>query len=667
MATFQPDRPTTDLGAATFVQQGVKDVGRESLANLLATAGKAAWEFKVAGDISQTQEQAAQAITDFTNQVSNANNEVLDAQSQFIAASEDVQWGASSYSPTADEVKALEDAKTNLARVKTARANNVITETEMRARVSDITRKGISLMPGRSREFIQASNEALGTHSGNIKLEADRQTVLLKTKQDSQTEIDKQTEFVYKEAIQAGISPVDSSGREKDKQRVIAEYSPLATDRQYIAQVTAQVQGNEVFQKQVLQDPRMLNKLSTSNLMDLNAAYKSLDTMVDPQTNQPLSIEQKIVQLQTFKAQMQSKFAGEYGGAQETAQYKNMVSMIDSQYALLEKNLMGGTSKDYSSNLVSTAANEITMTIQNNPVLREAMILKQVVGEGQLLEVLRRTGAVDFVYAISSAVRGLPLRATGSNTPEEQAQTFAVGSTIHAMVQELAGGEWGTADTDQVVQATTGYLSNWQADTAKNNKVLFTMLADPNFLPLSDRIPDEAKDNVGSALADVVFDTMMNHVGPRVNTNTMTITTSRSGTSITAKSNATKEDRATIQQLNNLTQQMQMAVKGLLHLQGSEQYASANKAIGDIMQSVAQSATVSNAEAAATLKEEKKIFWDWVWKDGTGTLEQYKAKLKAIEETVPSNKKPPLAVGIEYLGYRFKGGDAGDSSNWEKI
>jgi flagellar hook-basal body complex protein FliE len=179
MATFQPDRPTTDLGAATFVQQGVKDVGRESLANLLATAGKAAWEFKVAGDISQTQEQATQAITDFTNQVSNANNEVLDAQSQFIAASEDVQWGASSYSPTADEVKALEDAKTNLARVKTARANNVITETEMRARVSDITRKGISLMPGRSREFIQASNEALGTHSGNIKLEADRQTVLL--------------------------------------------------------------------------------------------------------------------------------------------------------------------------------------------------------------------------------------------------------------------------------------------------------------------------------------------------------------------------------------------------------------------------------------------------------------------------------------------------------
>jgi 3-methyladenine DNA glycosylase Tag len=81
------------------------------------------------------------------------------------------------------------------------------------------------------------------------------------------------------------------------------------------------------------------------------------------------------------------------------------------------------------------------------------------------------------------------------------------------------------------------------------------------------------------------------------------------------------------------------------------------------MQSVAQSATVSNAEAAATLKEEKKIFWDWVWKDGTGTLEQYKEKIKSV----PSNKKPPLAVGIEYLGYRFKGGDAGDSSNWEKI
>lgn len=665
MATFQPDRPETNLKASLSVQQGVRDVGRESLANLLATAGKAAWEFKVAGDISQTQEQATQAITEFTNQVSNANNEVLDAQSQFIAASEDVQWGASSYSPTADEVKALEDAKTNLARVKTARANNVITETEMRARVSDITRKGISLMPGRSREFIQASNEALGTHSGNIQLEAERQTVLLKTRQDSQTEIDKQTDFVYKEAVNFGINPVDSSGRVKDKQRVIAEYSPHAADKQYITQVTAQVQGNAVFQQQVLQNQGTFNKLSTSTLMDLNAAYKSLDTMVDPQTNQPLSIEQKIVQLQTFKAQMQSKFVGEYGGAQETAQYKNMVSMIDSQYTLLEKNLMGGTSKDNSTNLVSTAANELTLMIHNNPVLRKAMLMKQVVGEGQLLQVLLDSKAVDYVAAISATFKGLPIRTTGSNTPEEQAQTFAVGSTIHAMVQELAGGEWGTADTDQVVQATTGYLSNWQVDTAKNNKVLFTMLADPNFLPLSDRIPDEAKDNVGSALADVVFDTMMNHVGPRVNTNTMTITTSGSGTSITAKSNATKEDRATIQQLNSLTQQMQMAVKGILHLQGSEQYASANKAIGDIMQSVAQSATIGNAEAAATLKAEKKIFWDWVWKDGTGTLEQYKAKLKAREATVPSNKTPE--VGSIEQGWKFNGGDAGDAANWTRV
>lgn len=198
---FQTDRPQVDMRAASFVQEGVRDVGRESFANLLVNLGEQAFEAKVAYDVGKTKGEVTQAIEDYTNQVSAANQAVLDAQMKYIQVSEEARFdaeGGYATQPTAEEMQVVNEAKAELARVKKARAAGAIGWAETDVRISDILRKGISTMPGRSIEFINAANEARGTYAGNIRLEQERQQALAQSAEAEAKARADQVEFLYK-------------------------------------------------------------------------------------------------------------------------------------------------------------------------------------------------------------------------------------------------------------------------------------------------------------------------------------------------------------------------------------------------------------------------------------------------------------------------------------
>ena len=127
-------------------------------------------------------------------------------------------------------------------------------------------------------------------------------------------------------------------------------------------------------------------------------------------------------------------------------------------------------------------------------------------------------------------------------------------------------------------------------------------------------------------------------------------------------------DPKALARVNAIGYKFKQAVDGVLNLQGKTDKSLTYENFFDVLQKSIQARTSRNIEEQEAADIQRENFWGWIRK-GNGTLEGYKAtKAKEAAVTnVPSNKKPTLAVGIEYLGYRFKGGDAGDSSNWEKI
>ena len=60
--TFQTNRPTVDMGAASFVQQGVRNQGAEAFAGVIEKLGSAAFEGKIQYDIGKAEGQAETII-----------------------------------------------------------------------------------------------------------------------------------------------------------------------------------------------------------------------------------------------------------------------------------------------------------------------------------------------------------------------------------------------------------------------------------------------------------------------------------------------------------------------------------------------------------------------------------------------------------------------------
>ena len=640
MATFQTDRPKVDMGAASFIQQGVRDVGRESFANLLVNLGSQAFEAKVALDVGKTASETEAAVTAYTDQASLANQAVIDAQNRYISVTEDARFdeeGGYAVQPTADEMKLVNDAKLELARVKRARANGAISFTEMKARVSDITRKGISTMPGRSKEFIDASNEVLGTYSGNIALEQERQSALAASTQATAKQQAEQTEYIYKRAItELNINPTNPDGAQKSMQEVIVEASSQFADQQYVTQVRQNIVGDKLSQEQALMDRNVYSKVTASFLTESHASLRAIQAGINPETGAPMSIEEKTMALQTAKSRIQSEIDNDFGLASETQQYKTLVASVAATFALAEKNLSGKTASDYSTNINTSNTNAMQAAIFNDDVLREAMLMQQVIGSQGMADWVRTNGEADFVYAIRKALSGLPQRLPGSNTPQERAATKGVTIALGEMVKEITGGEWDATEEANVLKVANGLLSNWQPDTPENTQQLMKVLTNPDFAAIGPKLKPESVERIQSTMQDLVTKTLIPGFGEMFDTNTMTLTVSSGGLVVVNTGGA---DPDTVRDLNALAGTLQESMKGLMHLQGSTNYGDTNQNFATIVKSIAESAGKSRAEAAVLAKKESADFWGWMRK-GTGTLEGYKAtKAKEAAVTnVPSNK-----------------------------
>jgi len=654
MATFQTDRPKVDMGAASFIQQGVRDVGRESFADLLVNLGSQAFEAKVALDVGKTASETEAAVTAYTDQASLANQAVIDAQNRYISVTEDARFdeeGGYAVQPTADEMKLVNDAKLELARVKRARANGAISFTEMKARVSDITRKGISTMPGRSKEFIDASNEVLGTYSGNIALEQERQSALAASTQATAKQQSEQMEYIYKRAItELNISPVNLDGSQKSMQEVIVEASPQFADQQYVAQVRQNVVGDKLSQEQALMDRNVYSKVTASFLTEAHASLRAIQAGINPETGEPMSIEEKTMALQTAKSRIQSEIDNDFGLASETQQYKTLASSVESTFALAEKNLSGKTASDYSGNINTSNTNAIQAAIFNDPILRDAQIMQQVIGSQGMADWIRTNGEADFVYAIKNSLKSLPQRLPGSNTPQERAATKGVTIALGEMIKEVTGGEWDATEEDNVLKVANGLLSNWQPDTPENTQQLMKVLTNPDFAAIGPKLKPESVERIQSTMQDLVTKTLIPGFGEMFDASTMTLTTSSGGLVVVNSGGA---DPDTVRDLNALAGTLQETMKGLTHLQGSTNYGDTNQNFATIVKSVAESAGKSRAEAAVLAKKESADFWGWM-REGTGTLEGYKAE-KAAAENVPSNN-PQASIQLRDVGFDLADG-----------
>ena len=665
---FQTDRPQVDMRAASFVQEGVRDVGRESFANLLVNLGEQAFEAKVAYDVGKTKGEVTQAIEAYTNQESAANQAVLDAQMKYIQVSEEARFdaeGGYATQPTAEEMQVVNEAKAELARVKKARAAGAIGWVETDARISDILRKGISTMPGRSIEFINAANEARGTYAGNIRLEQERQEALAQSAEAQAKARADQLEFLYKKAINdAGIPPKDSSGNLKPMEQVVQESAMYFANNNIAVAMRQEMAGNTDAKVRSLSDPQTFDIQFSSFLALARSRSKALSG-INPETGSPFTDQEREEENNRLLYSTLAEFDRDFGLAADLPQYKTIRAGIEQTFSIGRENYLGNTDLASVERTNSIHAANLQAAINSNPVLSQYEGLRKILGDGEIFQLLVQGGQNDLVQAMYQAVRGLPTRAQGSNTLEEQAATKSNLLVVNALLKKMIGAEIGIDTEEAAVAISNGLLKHWQPDSVENTNGLLEMLSNPAFIEIGPKLSKDSVNNIQSYMEDLITNTLTSGYAEEFDPETMTLIPSAAG--IIAVDTGGADPKA-LARVNAIGYKFKQAVDGVLNLQGKTDKSLTYENFFDVLQKSIQARTFRNIEEQEAADIQRENFWGWIRK-GTGTLEGYKAtKAKEAAVTnVPSNKKPTLAVGIEYLGYRFKGGDAGDSSNWEKI
>ena len=659
MAMFETKRPTIDMGAASYSSPGVRDVGKEAFANLLVKAGGAAWEANVQSKIGTTQAGVEEEIKAFTQQATRKNQSVIEAQGELVDAQLDAVFGdETGMPPSAEEVKRLDEAKTQLAKVKRARANGIISESEMRAKIDTITRQGISLMPGRTQEFIAAKRESLGLYEGDIMLERERQSVLEAAASGQAKTEAAQLDYVYKQAVEiTGYPTVDADGRVIPKQEYLRMTATLNQDIGFDKAVR---KGTALDQVAAMENPETFDKIANSRLATINAQAQAIMTVeADPVSGEPLSIEQKLLELDRAKQLQLLELSRDYQGAVETPQYKALVSAVTDRFDLLKANIDGSTASNYSNNLVSSSNNKMTLAIMNDPVLSKFAIIKQAAGDGAIAR-LALPDIKNLMDATNRMMEGVSFGTPGS-AASKQRQAVAV-LAARSVTNELVGGNWATADKQDGINMLNGYFSNVDiSEPATLNKVADYLASEDTFEVVKDLDPN-AIANMRSTMADYLTDSMLSAFSGLYDTRKVNMSVSGSGIAFYNKDGqSTPKEMARLQATAALFNKM---AKGMAHLQGSKNYEGTFEALGDVINNIGESNTLSAVEAEKKNAADWKEFKGWLIY-GRGTREEYRQMIqRQQEESVPSNT---LETGAVQDGFRFMGGDPADPARWTAV
>lgn len=641
MAMFQTDRPQVDMRAASFVQEGVRDVGRESFANLLVNLGEQAFEAKVAYDVGKTKGEVTQAIEDYTNQVSAANQAVLDAQMKYIQVSEEARFdaeGGYATQPTAEEMQVVNEAKAELARVKKARAAGAIGWAETDVRISDILRKGISTMPGRSIEFINAANEARGTYAGNIRLEQERQQALAQSAEAEAKARADQVEFLYKKAINdAGIPPTDSSGNLKSMEQVVQEAAMYFANNNIAVAMRQKMAGDKDAQLRALSDPQAFDTQFSSFLTVSRSRIRALNG-INPATGAKFTDQEREEEHNRLLFSTLAEFDRDFGLAADLPQYQTIRAGIQQTFDIGRENWLGNTDLASVERTNSMYAADLQAGINSNPVLSQYAGLRKVLGDSDLFQMLVQTRASDLVQAMYQAVRGLPTRAQGSNTPEEQAATKGNLLVVNALLKKMIGAEIGIDTEEAAVAISNGLLKHWQPDSVENTNGLLEMLSNPAFIEIGPKLSKDSVNNIQSYMEDFITNTLTSGYAEEFDPETMTLISSDAG--IIAIDTGGADPKA-LARVNAMGNKFKQAVDGVLNLQGKTDKSLTYANFFDILQKSIQARTSRNIEEQEAADIQLEKFWGWLRK-GAGTLafEAYRAEQakNAALKNVTSNE-----------------------------
>ena len=642
---FSLDRPSAVSGADMYVQQGARDVGKEAFAGLLASAGAQAFEYKVAKDVAQTSGEITDVVEAYTNQAADAvtlDAQIKQANDALITADDAVLYGGEGFQPptmTEGEMGAINDAKTKLAKLQRAKANGNITEAEMRARVSDITRKGITLMPGRSAEFITAQNEALGTHAGNIMLENERQATLTAAAKSQAANQEHALKAAYKEVNDAGGILTDSSGNPLSMEQAVKANATLLQDRQTNKQVAARVAGNATMQQEVFSNPDMYNRVSTGILSELTVFNTVVEATQNPDGS-PLTIEQKSLMLSSVKAQKLQELAATYGGASNTEQYKALVTSINQRAELLEKNLMGQTLKDHSTNLNTSAANAREQALWARPEIAKLLLLKQVTGDAGFIK-LYTEGKIDagIFDIISNMARGMQTKPEGVGSAKDNAYMAASVGVISNMLREVGNKEanWSVDDVQGALKITEGMLKQFNGADTKTTNALTAMLASDEFFGVADKLSPEAKKNTESRLFDFLHNTGLPALAQYYDSDTMVILGNKATGLRFEDISGTKEGIERVALLTQVADKLNTNVKAIAHLQGTDNIEPANERFISMITQADADAKAAIARKAQADYEKTQIRPNRLAE--FGTREQRMTEFKAALKTMKAGQK----------------------------
>jgi hypothetical protein len=704
--TFQTNRPTVDMKAASVVQQGVRNQGAEAFAGVIEKLGSAAFEGKIQYDIGKAEGQAETIIDSFIGQ----DAEIAAIEQQQVNLID--QYERDSGAPNlvrVDEADKFKEFQQELTALQAAKSSRKMSKAELTTRVEGLMKEASKVMPGRRADFIRAGNALLGTNQHNINFEAARQQVQAASIVDQA----KAQEKVYADTATlvrsiGGQLQDPVSGRLYTTNKEIVEAnSQRIFDHQTGVSITAAVANDAAMQKQTLSSPTGQRSAFALYTNKLNARYKAIDSSL------PIA-EQEAQRIEAYN-DVRNEFSSAYSGALGTPIAENILDSLER----LDTGFAGaqnmGTQSTYLSNKTSALASEFSLAVMQGAAGPVA----------KTLALLDRGGfSPSFVDFYSSGANPADMFAFGASFGNDyspvppgggtEAQKKLMGVYLDqlALALKASGLESvNSEDTVDLAYLLSKTMERWTGNSLANDNKIIDLLSEKDSSFIVDQISPEAKDNFDVQVSNLINDKIVNGLSQIYDPEVMEIRVTATGIQVESLlprgDEISKQARAVTRNLNHaLTaqanlrgvkpEQLYNEVFAVLQdsatiyqasmaqslLEGKQKAIANNitfvagqkKARADMRAAASNFFKPNPARAArmadlGTRQDRQDALATPLNEQRAGRIEQQRTEGRFTPEllNVPSNKKPTLAVGIEYLGYRFKGGDGGDSSNWEKI